>query len=136
MNHTWTCFFPFCGLGAGALGFLQAKVTLRGDILSFVSLGGIDNDPLACEDFEKLTRSPALRADMKTLTPGELRAFAGAAPPDVVFLSPPCKGFSSLLSAKTAKKVKYQAMNRLEFRCRSRSRSAGRLTVDVVSCKD
>ncbi len=110
---TWTCFFPFCGLGAGALGFLRARVQLRGEELRFRSLGGIDNDPLACEDFEQFTKSPALCADMKRLTPGELRAFAGEVPPDVVFLSPPCKGASGLLSAKAAKQPKYVAMNRL-----------------------
>ncbi len=49
---TWTCFFPFCGLGAGALGFLQARVQLRDEELRFTSLGGIDNDPLGCEDEE------------------------------------------------------------------------------------
>ena len=40
-----TAFFPFCGLGAGAYGFLQAEVTLLGRTARFRSLGGIDNDP-------------------------------------------------------------------------------------------
>ena len=36
--------------------------------------------------------------------------------PDVVFLSPPCKGFSGLLPEKSSKSPKYQALNSLLFR--------------------
>src|SRR6478672_9595232 len=83
-----TAFFPFCGLGAGALGFLRAEVKVCGRHARFRSLGGIDVDPLAAEDFEKLTRSPCLVADVAKLTVRELLAFCPAAA-DVVFLSPP-----------------------------------------------
>lgn len=105
--------FPFCGLGAGALGFLQAEARLFGHQARFRSVGGIDNDAMACRDFETLTGSPALCADMKKLTVEELRAFMGDRAPDVIFSSPPCKGFSSLLSPKQAKQAKYRALNRL-----------------------
>lgn len=110
---TFTALFPFCGLGAGALGFLDAEVALLGRRARFRSLGGIDLDQEACTDFEALTGSPALCADVAELTAQELIAFAGARAPDVVFSSPPCKGFSGLLSKKAAKKDRYRKLNRL-----------------------
>jgi site-specific DNA-cytosine methylase len=111
--RTFSVLFPFSGLGAGARGFLDAQVTMFGRPARFRSVGGIDVDPLACADFELLTGSPALCADVATLTPAELRAFAGDAAPDVVFASPPCTGFSGLLGKKAAGAPKYQALNRL-----------------------
>lgn len=108
----FTAFFPFCGLGAGARGFLDAQVRLFGRMCSFRSLGGIDYNEEACRDFEMLTGSPALCADLSVLTPAELRAFCPRTP-DVVFSSPPCKGFSGLLSKKAAKKDRYKKLNRL-----------------------
>lgn len=113
--ETYTLLSGFCGSGGGALGFIQAAVALNGRELRFRSLGGIDNDPLACEDFEYLTKSPALCADVSKLTATELRAFVGHIPPDAVFGSAPCKGFSGLLSTKASKHPRYQAMNRLAF---------------------
>ncbi len=111
----YTALFPFCGLGAGARGFLTARSSLLGRGASFRLLGGIDNDREACADFETLTGAPALCADIHTLTPAELRAFAGDESPDVVFSSPPCKGMSALLSAEKARLPKYQKLNRLVF---------------------
>lgn len=113
MSHTFTSAFLFCGLGAGARGFLEATARLGSSSGRFRSLGGVDNDPLACQDFEYLTKSPALCADLSTLTPAELRAAWGEASPDCLFLSPPCKGFSGLLSKASAAKPHYQALNRL-----------------------
>lgn len=112
-KHTFTALFPFCGLGAGARGFVDAGVRILGTEARFRSVGGIDLDPESCADFEMLTGSPALCADVATLTPGELLRFAGLHAPDVVFMSPPCKGFSGLLSKKAARSAKYQRMNRL-----------------------
>ncbi len=108
-----TVLFPFCGLGAGALGFIRASVNVAGVEASFRSLGGIDFDANACRDFEYLTGSPAWCTSVETITPADLRARYGPAAPDVVFMSPPCKGSSRLLSAEKAKTAKYQAMNRL-----------------------
>lgn len=108
----FTAFFPFCGLGAGALGFLQAEVTLLGRTARFRSLGGIDCEEASCEDFQTLTRSPALQADVSTMTVGDLLEFCPKAP-DCVFLSPPCKGFSGLLGSAQSKAPKYQKLNRL-----------------------
>lgn len=112
-EQTYTALFPFCGLGAGARGFLDAEVRLLGHVARFRSLGGIDSDPLGCADFERLTGSPSLCADVSTLTAGELVRFAGRRAPDVVFMSPPCKGFSGLLGKTAARKPRYRAMNRL-----------------------
>ncbi|WP_242394822.1 DNA cytosine methyltransferase [Anaeromyxobacter oryzisoli] len=112
-KRDFTVLFPFCGLGAGARGFIEAMAQLGRDRARFVNLGGIDIDPEACTDFEQLADGPSLCADMATLTPAELLAFAGARRPDCVFLSPPCKGFSRLLPTKSAEREKYQALNRL-----------------------
>lgn len=112
-TRTFTAGFLFCGLGAGARGFLEARANLGPDAARFVSLGGIDKGPEACADFVRLTGSPALQADVATLTPTQLRAAWGEKTPDCVFLSPPCKGFSGLLSASSAAKPEYQALNQL-----------------------
>jgi len=108
-----TALFPFCGMGAGALGFLDTSVTLFGHEVRFRSLGGIDFDPVACGDFEYMTGSPAWCTSVEAITPEELRGRYGERAPDVVFMSPPCKGSSRLLSAAKAKSAKYEAMNRL-----------------------
>jgi len=110
---TFTALFPFCGLGGGARGFLDGDVRVLGAQARFRSIGGIDNDPESCKDFVHLTDSPALCADVSTMTAEQLRDFAGGKVPDVVFMSPPCKGFSGLLSKKAARSKRYQAMNRL-----------------------
>lgn len=112
---TFTALFPFCGLGAGALGFLEAVGQLGADRGRFRNLGGIDNDADACADFETLTGTPALCADLAKLTPDELRRYAGNQVPDCVFSSPPCKGFSRLMGTARAATPKYQALNELVF---------------------
>jgi site-specific DNA-cytosine methylase len=118
MTRVFTALFPFCGLGAGARGFVEATARLGRDAARFESLGGIDVDPEACEDFGRLTGSPALRADISTLTPAALLGWLGARGqrrPDAVFLSPPCKGFSRLLGTRAAATERYQRLNRLVF---------------------
>jgi len=92
----FTALFPFSGLGAGARGFLDASVTLFGREVRFKSLGGIDFDPVACVDFEALTKSPAWCTSVETITPDELRARYGERAPDVVFMSPPSNGSEAL----------------------------------------
>jgi site-specific DNA-cytosine methylase len=113
LDTEFTALFLFSGIGAGALGFLDVQVELSGRRGRFRSLGGVDLDPVACKDFERLTRSPAKVADLATMTPAELRAFAGERAPDVVFMSAPCKAFSGLMSPKKAATPKYVAMARL-----------------------
>lgn len=123
----------FSGLGGAALGFQQACAEWRGIRGRFHTLGGIDCDAETCEDFQNLTGAPAIRMDIferrdfvayhgkepppgwREVTPYDLRE-AVRETPDVIFLSPPCKGFSSLLPQKTAASEKYQALNRLVTR--------------------
>lgn len=105
--------FLFCGLGAGARGFISGRANLGTDDAVFESVGGIDNDPLACADFEYLTGSKATCADISAMTVGDMRAALGEVVPDAVFLSAPCKGFSGLLSSKQAAGAKYQKLNQL-----------------------
>jgi site-specific DNA-cytosine methylase len=112
-THTFSAGFLFCGLGAGARGFLDASARLGGHGARFHSVGGIDIDPGACADFEALTGSPSTCADVATMTADELRAAWGDTAPNAVFASPPCKGYSGLLPVRAAATPKYQALNRL-----------------------
>lgn len=50
------------------------------------------------------------------VTPQAIRDACGGRAPDVVFLSPPCKGLSGLLSGKIAGSPKYKALNDLVCR--------------------
>lgn len=108
----YTVGHPFCGMGLGAKGFQDAESRLFGRTARFTCVGGIDLDAKACAMFERLTKSPALVADIATLTPDALRKFWPEAP-DVIFTSPPCKGYSQLTSKKARTSKKYQDMNRL-----------------------
>lgn len=103
----------FAGIGGGALGFQAARSRFMGEEARFRTLLGVDLDAQACADFERLTGAPALCADIAELTPGELAAACGGEAPDIVFLSAPCKGFSSLLPKKRLEEEHYQKLNRL-----------------------
>lgn len=119
----FTSFYPFCGLGLGARGFLNAQGQLGLDGARFKNLGGIDIEEESCADFEMLTGTPAMRADVAKVTPAELLAWLtkvhGAEVahrrPDAVFTSPPCKGYSRLLGSAKSQEDKYQALNMLVF---------------------
>jgi len=124
----------FCGIGGAALGFQEARAEYRGMVGQFRTLAGIDCDAEACQDFEALTGAPAVQmdlfshhdyiafhgtmppADWREVTPGDLLEVTGLEHPDVVFLSPPCKGFSGLLPSEKSKSEKYQSLNRLVVR--------------------
>jgi site-specific DNA-cytosine methylase len=106
----------FSGIGGSALGAAAAESRFGDHTATFETVGGIDLDRQACEDFERLTGAPALCADMHGLEPAALRAAWGAVAPDAVLASPPCKGFSGLLSKKRAAEEKYQRMNSLLLR--------------------
>lgn len=131
---TYTVLHLFSGLGGAALGMQNAETDYRGVKANFLTLGGIDCDPDACSDFEMLTGAPAFNMDLfsredyiafhgyeppatwREVTPEELRKLTGEINPDVIFTSPPCKGFSGLLPSKSAQSEKYQALNRLTVR--------------------
>lgn len=103
----------FCGIGGKGLGAARA-IARHGDIEArFETIGGIDFDAQACKDFEMLVGAPALCADVHELEPADLLRFFGPVAPDAIMMSPPCKGFSGLLSAKRAKEPKYERMNQL-----------------------
>ena len=134
MTQEFTVLHLFSGIGGAALGFQQAVQEYRGMVGRFRTLAGIDCDPDACRDFEALTGAPAVQMDLFTRADyvafhgheppgkwaeaklGDLLAATGGEYPDVVFLSPPCKGFSGLLPTKSATSEKYQALNRLVVR--------------------
>ena len=129
-----THFHLFCGSGLGALGFQQAQARVGQLVAAMRCLGGIDSDPGACRDFGRLVGVDATCLDL--FDEGQYRAFHGKAPsagwreataedvltaaggvcPDIVFTSPPCKGFSGLLNPAAAGSAKYQALNRLTVR--------------------
>ncbi|SFR07132.1 DNA cytosine methyltransferase [Desulfoscipio geothermicus] len=133
MTEEFKILHIFCGLGGAALGFQRARAEWRGIRGCFRTIAGIDCDSEACEDFQNLTGAPAIHmdlferrdyiayhgkeppADWREITPHDLH-MAVRETPDVIFLSPPCKGFSSLLPKKTAATEKYQALNRLVVR--------------------
>lgn len=127
----------FCGLGAGAKGFNMAKARVGNVVAKFVCTGGIDVDPGAIRNFDRLTgargtvmdlasrdqyaafhgREPA--NDWDEATPADVRRAltkADGVRPDIVFLSAPCKGFSGLLSSTQSLTDKYQALNALTLR--------------------
>lgn len=127
-------FHLFAGLGGGARGFNRSHARVGG--LESVSrcIGGIDVDPAAMRDFDKLAGVPGTVLDLfdreqyrafhgaepptdwSEATPQDVQRAAGGERPHIVFLSAPCKGFSGLLSESKSKTDKYQALNRLTLR--------------------
>jgi site-specific DNA-cytosine methylase len=130
-------FSLFCGLGGGSLGFNKARpeaMRIGNMTAKFRCVGAIDVDPGSVKDFGRLTGVPATLLDLfdvkqyfdfhghmpptgwREATPDDVRAAAGYEVPHAVVLSPPCKGFSGLLSETKSKTTKYQALNRLTLR--------------------
>lgn len=107
-----TLFCPFGGGGGGALGGQRARAELFGRAAVVELLGGIDNEPRACADFEYLTGVPESCLDVAKMTVEDLRRICPHVP-DIVFSSPPCKASSKLLPAKRSREPKYQAMSDL-----------------------
>ena len=73
-------FFLFGGSGAGAAGFKDADPTIGTIKGRMVVLGGIDVDPLACEDFHMLTGVRQACVDLFSLQ--QYRAWHGRMPPE------------------------------------------------------
>jgi site-specific DNA-cytosine methylase len=123
-----------CGIGGQDLGFEQSGHEYKGVKGQFDTIAGFDNDPVACRNFERITGSRAVCADLfskeqyilfhghepgdgwRELTAEDIRNHCNGIRPDIVFMSPPCKGFSRLLPRKTAELPKYQALNMLPER--------------------
>lgn len=107
-QEEFTFFSGFCGVGGGAIGFLQGDPrvgNLRG---SFRCLGGFDVDPQCVRDFTRNVGVPATMLDLfdrqqyidfhgvepppgwREAMPDDIRRAAGNQSPNIVFLSPPC----------------------------------------------
>lgn len=97
----------FGGLGGAHLGFRRA---------GFVGAGAVDVDAPACRDFQTLTGDEQVQGDLLEMTPSDVRAACGKEAPDVLFTSPPCKGFSGCLPEGRASQPRYLALNSLAFR--------------------
>jgi len=127
-------FHLFAGLGGGARGFNRGEARVGQLQARFRCLGGIDVDPAAMADFQRLAGVPGTVLDMfdreqyvafhgtepgpdwREATPADIQRAAGGERPHIVFLSAPCKGFSGLLSESKSRTAKYQALNRLTLR--------------------
>jgi site-specific DNA-cytosine methylase len=127
-------FHLFCGLGGGGKGFNQALPRVGNMVGKYRCIGGVDVDPAAIADFSRLTGVPGTVLDLfdrnqyrsfhgeeppsgwREAGPDDIRRAAGNERPHIVFLSPPCKGFSGLLAEKKSKTEKYQALNLLTVR--------------------
>lgn len=114
MNE-YTAFYLFCGIGGMAIGGQRGRAEYKGEVARFRTLGGIDCDREACKDFTNLTGVPATCLDLfsesdyvsfhghqpppdwREVSGNDILAAAGWEHPDMVALSPPCKGFSGLL---------------------------------------
>lgn len=127
-------FHLFGGLGGGARGFNRGRARVGHLVARFRCIGGVDIDAAAVRDFERLAGVPgtvldlfdreqylAFRgkeapADWREASADDVRAAAGGERPHIVFTSPPCKGFSGLLSESRSGAARYQALNRLTVR--------------------
>ena len=127
-------FHMFCGLGGGAAGFNRANPRVGNMSGKFRCIGGVDSDPAGLRDFERLTGTKGTLLDLfseeqylafhgcrppsgwREATAADIRAAAGGEYPNVIFLSPPCKGFSGLLAETKSKTDRYQALNALTLR--------------------
>lgn len=134
MDSEITHFHLFCGLGGGARGFNRGQARVGSMRAAFRCLGGIDSDPAGVRDFHQLVGVQATCMDLfdrgqysdwhgqepppdwREATPADLRRAAGNERPNIIFTSPPCKGFSGLLSAHKSASKRYAALNRLTVR--------------------
>ncbi len=122
-----------CGIGGQDLGFEQSRHEYKGIVGRFKTIAAFDVDPIVCRNFERITGNRAICLDLFTreqfimyhghepgpdweeLTPKKLREIVPRRP-DVVIMSPPCKGNSRLLPKKQAQLPKYIALNQLPER--------------------
>lgn len=134
IKTVYTVLHLFCGIGGGARGMTKSRGEYKGLVGRFHTLCGIDVDPGACRNFERITGAPAVQMDLFTreqytafhghepppdweeVTPDDLYNATGGICPDVIFLSPPCKSFSGLLPEKAANTPKYRALSQLVTR--------------------
>lgn len=124
----------FCGLGGGAAGFNLGAAKVGETEARMRCIGGIDFDAASCADFGQLAGVPATcldlfdraqyiawhghepPADWRECTTADIHRAFGNERPHIVFTSPPCKGFSGLMSETKSRSDKYQALNALTLR--------------------
>lgn len=134
MEEQYTVAYVCGGIGGGALGFNGARAEYMGKMATFKSICSIDSDPIACKNYERITGGNAIQMDLfsreqymdfhdaeppagwQEVTAWDIWLAFGEQVPDVIFTSPPCKGFSGLLPEKSAQSKRYQALNRLTIR--------------------
>lgn len=130
MNHAHL----FCSSGGAGIGFNMSNPRAGGLQGQWKCIGGIDVDPGRCRDFRKFTGAPATVMDLFTrqqyiahngheppagwreALPEDIRRAYGHQHPTAAITSPPCRGFSGLLSATLSLTAKYQALNELTLR--------------------
>ena len=123
-----------CGLAGGAKGFNAAEPRVGNLKAKFRCLGGIDVDPAAIRDFNKLAGVPGTVMDLfdrqqyidfhghqppaewREAMPSDIVRSMGGERPHIFFISAPCKGLSGLMSEAKSGTAKYQALNRLTLR--------------------
>lgn len=122
----------FCGLGGSAKGANRGHARVGNLEAKFECAGGIDSDPAALRDFQRLAGVPGTHLDLfsreqyiafhgkepppgwREATPADVRGTLGHL--DIGVISAPCKGFSGLLSETASRSPKYQALNGLTLR--------------------
>lgn len=127
-------FHVFCGCGGGAKGFNQGEARIGSMKAEPRCIGGIDVMPEAIQNFTQFTGTQGTLldlfdrqqyidwhgheppADWQEVSPQDIQKAASNERPHIVFTSPPCKGFSGLLSQKKSQSQKYAALNRLTVR--------------------
>lgn len=127
-------FHLFCGLGGGARGFNAGQSRVGHARAKFRCIGGVDSDPAAIADFNRLAGARGTVLDLfsreqyeafhghrplddwREATPADMQRAAGHERPHIGFGSAPCKGFSGLLSESRSKSGRYQALNQLALR--------------------
>lgn len=130
MNHAHL----FCSSGGAGIGFNMSNPRAGGLQGEWKCIGGIDVDPGRCRDFQHFTGAPATAMDLfnrrqyiahngheppagwREALPEDIRRAFGHQHPTAVVTSPPCRGFSGLLSATLSLTAKYQALNELTLR--------------------
>ncbi|MHA7963564.1 DNA cytosine methyltransferase [Paenibacillus sp. CAU 1782] len=145
MKTQHTVAFLFGGIGGGSLGFQGARAEYMGKMAGFKAICSIDSDPIVCRNYDLITGGGAVQMDLfdrqqytdffgkdpsndwHEASPWDIWKAFGEQVPDVIFTSPPCKGFSGLLPEKSAKTKKYQALNRLTIRG---------IDISLAACRD
>ncbi|CUW41660.1 conserved protein of unknown function (C-5 cytosine methyltransferase 91-215; S-adenosyl-L-methionine-dependent methyltransferases 12-675) [Magnetospirillum sp. XM-1] len=130
IRHYHVC----CGGGPGARGFNMGSARVGNLLARMRCIGGVDHDPLAITDFNRLAGVNGTLLDLfsaeqyrafhgkeppagwREATPDDIRRSAGGEFPHIVFTSMPCKGFSGLLAESRSASAKYQALNGLTLR--------------------